>query len=905
MMNKSAIKKFSVWAREKLLSDMLYKANLLGISETEIKDPMPQSDEKTEYYDIGLTAPVMVKGNAIRQRKYFAEAVKKKNLPLKEALYAVLEEAAYTWFNRLIAVRFMEVNGYLPGGVRILSSEIPSKSEPDIVTDPFSSDMEFDVEEKNEILRFKNENKNDELFRFMLIKQCRQLSGILPGLFEKTGDFTEVLLPLTISDREDGIVYHLVNDIQEQDWKEQVQIIGWLYQYYNSVPKNRIFEGLKKNIKISRESIPAATQLFTPDWIVRYMVENSLGRLVMSEKWLVGSDSGKWLVDSEKKRIEAQKAFAEKMGWDYFLPDAEQSPDVRKLITDHYPLSTTKSPEEILFLDPCMGSGHILVYAFDVLMDIYRSQGYSDREAAQSIVKYNLYGLEIDDRAAQLAYFSMMMKARSYDRCFFSRGISPAIYSIRESSIKNKSFFERFGELSRCAEMLCEDFADAKEYGSIIRPRVTHEEIIMLCERFESLKDINAFAGHPQWITTFEALLKQAEIMSQKYHCVVTNPPYMASSGMNRKLSEFIRINYSDYKSDLFSVFMIRCSEMTAKDGYLGLLTPLVWMFIKSYQKLREYIYRHQTIGTLIQFEYSAFEEAVVPICSFVLKNSLTGEKGGYIRLTDFRGGMDQQRQKVLEAVRNQRCGYFYQSDSSAFSQIPGSPAAYWLSCEMLSTFEKGIPLKDIAEPKQGLATGCNDIFIRRWFEVSTHKISFRSGSRKDAAESCKKWFPYNKGGDFRKWYGNNDYIVNWENDGEQIRNFRNESGRLRSRPQNVQYYFRRCFSWSLVSSGAAAFRLIEEGSIFDIAGMSCFAHDEGDLYYLLSLCNSKIAQEVLKVIAPTINYQCGDIADIPVIKSHAYAESIVRIAKENIALCKEDWDSFETSCSFQKHRLI
>jgi len=896
-MNKTAIKSFAVWARNKLRSEIIYKAGLLGINEKGIAEPLPQSTESLQIFDIGTNQPVRLENKTvIEQRRSLAAAITAKQLPYSESFDAVVEQVAYTWFNRLIAIRFMEVNDYLPGRIRILSSENPDKAEPDIVTHPFESDFEFTLEESEMIDRLKDTNKLDELFQFLFIRQCNKLSEILPELFEQTDDYTELLMNVSFTDS-DGIVRHLINDIPEDDFnikKEgQVEIIGWLYQYYNTEQKEKVFSR-SVGTKINKEDIPAATQLFTPDWIVRYMVENSLGRIFSSKLKAQSSKS--------------EKEIAEKMGWKYFLPEAEQAPEVyerlKNLTTDHSPLNTT-------FLDPCMGSGHILVYAFDVFMSIYKSQGYTERDAARIIVENNLYGLDIDDRAAQLAYFAVMMKARSYDRRFLTRHIRPNICSIQESNSINTDYSELFGELKDTAEKLYNEFIDAKEYGSILRLKITADEIDQLESKYNEIINTdydNVFdiARKKDIIKHFPALLAQAKIMVRRYDAVCTNPPYMGGN-FSPKLDAFIKKNYADYKSDLFSVFMIRCSQMTKPDGYSGFLTPYVWMFIHSYVKLRKHLYTNQTIETLIQFEYSAFKEATVPICTFTLKNRHIRKKGCYLRLTDFRGGMEVQREKVLEALSDHDCGYYFESYADNFSKIPGSPAAYWMSENFIRAFENGTLLGKTAEPKQGLATADNNRFLREWYEVCNNKINFHADSLNNAKNSKCKWFPYNKGGEFRKWYGNNDYIVNWENDGFEIKNFYDNKGKLRSRPQNTAYYFRECFSWSLVSSGTAAFRYKPSGHIFDVAGMSCFCSDKRRGYYLLALCNSCCVREILKVIAPTINYQCGDIANIPVISPSdtSVLNRINDIVNENIQLCKTDWDSFETSWDFEKHPLI
>ena len=534
-----------------------------------------------------------------------------------------------------------------------------------------------------------------------------------------------------------------------------------------------------------------------------------------------------------------------------------------------------------------MGSGHILVYAFDVLIDIYTACGWSERDAAKSILRNNLYGLDIDRRAYQLAYFAVMMKARQYNRRILSAENQPNLANFADVMHVDTSLLS--GSLRKFAEQF--QFADT--YGSLMtvtKPAGLDEAVSAFLPMFGMQAE------------QLEMMMRVARILTQKYDVVCTNPPYMGGSGMNATLSDFIKKNYPDYKSDLFSAFVVKCTKMAKLEGYLGFLTPYVWMFIQSYEKMRNYIYSTRTIETLIQFEYSAFEEATVPICTFVLKNSKVRKNGAYLRLTEFRGGMEVQRQKALEAISNHKCGFYYESNAENFSKIPGSPVAYWVSENFVRAFENKT-IGELAKPRQGLATGCNDIFIRQWYEVKIENIKFDAHSISDSVKSKKKWFPYNKGGEFRKWYGNNDFVVNWENDGLLIRNFKNENGKLRSRPQNTQFYFIESVSWSLVSSGSAAFRYKPYGYIFDIAGMSCFS--DNMLYYLLGFTNTPISMEMLSVLAPTINFQAGDIANLPVAVNKEKQPIIEKLVKENIALSKADWDSFETSWDFEGHSLV
>lgn len=913
-MNKTAIKNFAIWARNKLIADIQYRAGLMGITEDGIKDPLPQSTGTMEFYDIGTAEPYAITGEAISQRKKLVEVIRKKE---KDSDYAtaykyILEEVAYTWFNRLIAIRFMEVNDYLPSRIRVLSSE-SGKIEPDLVTTPFDAELAFTSAEEETVLRLKTENNLDELFRLLFIKQCNALNEILPALFEKTSDYTELLLNLSVVDQE-GVVYHLTHDIPEQDFdithpdedgevKGQVEIIGWLYQYYNTEPKNAAFA---KNGKITKEEIPAVTQLFTPDWIVRYMVENSLGRIFIDKRKEQGVyadgrglDEMSW-DEVEAKRIANEEEIAGQMGWKYYLPEAAQTQEVRQQLDKSQKQSEYKDVRDIKVIDPCMGSGHILVYAFDVLMQMYENDGYSQRDAAQCILENNLYGLDIDERAAQLAYFAVMMKARQYDRRIFSRGIQPHVYAIAESNdidaYTRDYFVNNDPTLKAALDSIMHDLRDAKEYGSILT--VAPVDFAALFARAEEVQnDISLYRESA--LNTILPMIQVAEVLAQQYDVVVTNPPYMGSSNMDARLSEFVKKHYPDSKSDLFAVFIERCGQMTGKNRYQAMITQHAWMFLSSFEKLRAKLLLKDTVN-MAHLGPRAFEEIggeVVQTTSFVLRTShIADYKGAYCRLIE--PTTQQGKEEMFLSGENR-----YTAQQSNFSKIPGSPVAYWVSKKFISNFEKGRLLGTLADSKQGLATADNNRFLREWYEVQYSKIKFDADSIDDAAHSNCKWFPYNKGGEFRKWYGNNDYIVNWENNGFEIRNFKDEKGKLRSRPQNTDFYFRESASWSLVTSSVAAFRYKPTGSIFDVAGMSFFS--KNNLYYLLALCNTKVVMEILKVIAPTINYQCGDIANIPVLLEEEKKLIVTTTVQNNITLSKTDWDSYETSWDFQKHPLF
>lgn len=888
-MDKPAIKKFAIWARNKLIADTKYRAGLVGVTETTVAEPLPQSNETVQFFDVGLPQPYRIEGDAVTQRQRFVAELNKetaKQGSYTAAYQTVVDKVAYTWFNRLIAVRYMEVNDLLPSRTRVLSSA-DGRAEPQIVTTPFDAVLDYTPAEQQQIVNLKNDNKLDEAFRLLFLKQCAALGDCLPRLFEQVDDYMPLLLALSFTDK-DGVVCHLVNDIPESDWLEEdnkggaVQIVGWLYQYYNTEPKEQVFANLKKNIKISAANIPAATQLFTPDWIVRYMVENSLGRL-----WSDGHP------DFDKSE------------WKYYLDEAPQEPQVAQQLAELRKGYAALTPENIKCIDPCMGSGHILAYLFDVLMQIYRSAGYTDRDAAASIVEHNLYGLDIDDRAAQMAYFVVMMKGCHYDSRFVRRHLNPHVYAIQESGELTTNALGRLGKQESTARALLDGFKNAKEYGSILQPKVTLAELDALQEQLREVdgaSDMGSLTDQlvaGQIVNVLYPLIEQARMLVQKYDVVVTNPPYMGASNMNPRLNDFIKNHYPDYKSDFFSAFIVRGSEMTKPEGYCGYFTPYVWMFIQSYEKLREYLYTNATIETLIQFEYSAFEEATVPVCTFAFKNSHVSKKGCYLRLVDFRGGMEVQRQKTLEAIANHNCGFYYEQNTDNFSKIPGSPVAYWVSNSIYDAFESGIPLKNFADLRQGMSTANNDLFLRLWFEVSEDNISYHSETTQQAIESKKKWFPHTKGGGARKWYGNNDYIVNWYNDGEEIRNYPG------SAPRSTQYYFREGLSWSTLSSGFISFRYEPKGFTMNTKGSICYLKKADLQNYICGLLNSKPTMSFLELLAPTLDYSQGPVGKVPVLLDAENKKKVELGTLENIKLSKEDWDSFETSWDYKKHPLL
>ena len=896
-MNKTAIKNFAVWARNKLIADIEYKAGMMGITEKGIAPALPQSTSEVQFFDIGTKDYASVRGDEIRQRNSFVNAVKTKerDVGYAAAFHFVVEKVAYTWFNRLIAIRFMEVNDYLPSRIRVLSSENENKAEPDMVTKPFDTDMEFSSAEEEFIMKLKDENRLDELFRWLFIKQCFKLHEVLPLLFDsnkisgdRKNEYMELLLTISFTDK-DGILWHLVHDIKERDFRilteedmerqkienipdeempaGQVEIIGWMYQYYNTEPKDQVFADLKKNIKISKDKIPAATQLFTPDWIVRYMVENSLGRL-----WVEGHPN-----------VELKK------NWKYYLEEAEQEPEVQAQLEEIQKGYAALRPEEIKAVDPCMGSGHILVYLFDVLMQIYESQGWTQREAAQSIVQNNLYGLDIDERAAQLAYFAVMMKARQYDRRFLEREIEPHVYEIRESNGITSDLVEYFAngdrKLKKDIEALIHDLWDAREYGSILN--VTLVDFPALYARFDEIRDDISMYNMPVH-NDLLPLVKRAEAMAQKYDVVVTNPPYMGSSGMGAKMSQLVKERYPDSKSDLFAVFIERCKSMTIVNGFHAMITQHAWMFLSSFELLRQKLLNISLIN-MAHLGARAFEEIggeVVQTTSFVFRACrISKYRATYIRLVD--SNSQQGKENAFLSGNNR-----YQATQDNYCRIPGAPIAYWAGKEYYDAFSNS-PLEERGYSFQGIITGDVGKHLKLWYEPEFSNITFGETSYKKLS-TVDTYYPYIKGGAFRKWFGNTAYVINWKNNGDDL---------VRSRTENRDMFFRQGITWSLIATQAFSFRYFPSGFLCDVSGSSYYPNDDGLLLYAIGFLNSAVSTKLIGIINPTINLNIRDILLMPLkIERKAEVDAAVETC---IKLSETDWNAFELSWDFQSHPLL
>ena len=882
-MDKPAIKKFAIWARNKLIADTKYRAGLVGVTETAVVEPLPQSNETVQFFDVGLPQPYRIEGDAVTQRQRFVAELNKetaKQGSYTAAYQTVVDKVAYTWFNRLIAVRYMEVNDLLPSRTRVLSSA-DGRAEPQIVTSPFDAVLDYTPAEQQQIVTLKNDNKLDEAFRLLFLKQCAALGDCLPRLFEQVDDYMPLLLALSFTDK-DGVVCHLVNDIPESDWLEEdnkggaVQIVGWLYQYYNTEPKEQVFANLKKNIKISKENIPAATQLFTPDWIVRYMVENSLGRL-----WSEGHP------DFDKSE------------WKYYLDEAPQEPQVAQQLAELRKGYAALTPEDIKCIDPCMGSGHILAYLFDVLMQIYRSAGYTDRDAAASIVEHNLYGLDIDDRAAQLAYFVVMMKGCHYDSRFLRRHLNPHVYAIQESGELTTDALGRLGKQESTARALLDGFKNAKEYGSILQPKVTLAELDALQEQLREVdgaSDMGSFTDQfvaGQLLRVLCPLVEQARMLVQKYDVVVTNPPYMGGSGMDARLSDYVKKVYPDSKSDLFAVFIEHGNEMVKRAGFNCMVTMQSWMFLSSFEKMRVNALQTKTITNLMHMENMVMGIAFGTAVAVFQNVAVHGYKGTYnqIKLQDIEN--DVPKQFPVSGNR------FAQVSTDNFSKIPGSPVAYWASEKTLALYGQKC-VKNLGDSRKGMATGCNDIFVRNWYETEIHKIGF-GYDRETASKSGKKWFPYANGGSYRKWYGNNLDVVLWEDDGYRLQSEKVEDGsRLRAVNLNLGYIFKSGIVWNSITSSKNSFRVLNEGYLFSSASNAWFGCHEN---YVLAFLNTNVCTELLKIKNPTLNANPGDIAALPI--CICKEEQIERLAIDCENESKIDWDSFETSWDFKRHPLV
>lgn len=855
-MDTKSLEKFCPWAREKLIDAIHARCVLNGLD-----------DAGRAAAGIGseVIADRVLNPDERQQRDNLFKRIE------TVGYNAFVDEEAYTWFNRFMGIRYMEVHGYLPSGIRVLS-------DTDDSFDPAclraAGELDLPGLDRDQAIDLSIAGKRAELFRLILIAQCNQLADALPSVFDHVDDADALVLPDGLLNKdENSVPYHLVEDIPEETWQD-VEIMGWMYQFYNSEVKT---DFLKSKRKAAPEDLGPATQLFTPEWIVRYMVDNSLGRL-----WMLNHPDSRLM-----ERAQAENP-ADRLMEYYIAPDEEHEDFIR-----------VASPEDITFCDPACGSGHILVYAFKMLMAIYEECGYRTRDIPELILTKNLSGMEIDPRAAQIATLALAMCAREHDRRFFSRNVKANICVLHDVEI-NADALSLTSPLRQKPELL-DTLAHLGEIGSLFAP--TSDDIAALeADLRESMAD-DIFAAKAN--ENVEAALSLCKALSLRFDVVVANPPYMGSSSFNPFMSTWMKKNYPDVKSDLFAAFIVRIMGIAKDHGEVGIMSPFVWMFIGSYEKLRNKLIDGKTITSLIQLEYSGFAGATVPICTFTYHNShIDGYKGGYVRLSDFVGA-SAQAPKALVAIHNPTCGWFYRADATTFHDIPGSPIAYWASEAIRSAFVNGVPLKAIGQPRQGLATGENARFVRCWWEPSSSASNYSCVSSEMALKSGGKWFPYNKGGDYRKWYGNNDYVVNWEDDGFEIRNYRDRNGKQLSRPQNTGCFFHPSITWSKISSGSIAFRFKPSGHVFDVAGTSIFADPE-HLIYLQGLVNSSVILTIASMLSPTLNFEVGQIATYPVLDTSLEIKTrIESLVSDCRSLSKLDWDSQETSWDFKRNPLV
>lgn len=858
-MDKKAIRKFAIEARRKLIEGVSAQAYKLGIKESGLEQ-LYTSDQFfiTNNGDL-------IKEKDTTKYKNLVQLYKKLEIEqsAQEIFEKIVEEAAYTWFNRIVAIRYMEIHDYLPIRKKLFSSNNQNQKIPDAIEDVGEIAEELNLN-MDFVWELKDKNKEDELFKYLFLKQCNQLGELLPELFPKIDDLYELLLPENILK---GFINDLINcDIPYEDWYE-VEIIGWLFQYY-SAEKKELVGGLK-NAQVSKWDLPVVTQLFTPKWIVEYMLQNSLGKIY----------------DELFPKNDYKKQ------WNYYLY-AENTVQVIP--------PSVKKIDDIKIIDPACGSGHILIQAFDMLYEMYLEQGYFTKEIPFLIMKNNLFGLEIDKRSTQITHLALLLKILEKNPRFLKKGAKIGFQVYEWADVKTNVSQEALDFLStdvnvheaiRDLEKRCEN---AKQFGSLMRiGNFDYKLIEKLLIQNTAEKELNIYNASLQYELEekLSQLLKLSIIFQQKYEVVITNPPY--HNKFNPIIKKFMKTNYKNTKSDLYSAFMEKCFEMLAEYAYEAMMTPYTWMFISSHAKLRKYLLSKGSIVSLVQLEYSAFKDATVPICTFVIQKQIVHRVGEFVRLANFKGA-EAQPTKLIECVNNPEVNYRYTSNANSFSKIPGSPIAYWVSETTKKSFDENKSLNSVALPKQGLATGDNNQFLRLWFEIADTKMATNSKCM------LPKWFPISKGGSFRKWYGNNSYVVNWEENGFEIKNFFSGSKKLKSRPQNLDFYFKKGITWSTISSSKISFRY-HNNAIFETKGSVIFP--QKDYYCVFGYLNSKLTNHFLTVTSPTLDYHEGPLGKIPY--KDIQSNLVETLVKENIKLAKKDWDSFENSWEFQKHPLI
>ncbi len=845
-METAKLKKFAQFARRSLIEQVSAKLKLL-----------------------------LAENSAARRER--AEAIKK----LEEAINShskehVIERVAYIWFNRFCALRFMDVNRY--NRVNIVSPADPGQFQPEILAEAKMGHIDEEMvhdKVRQQIFalldgKAPSRDPQGEAYRLLVVATCNFWNKAMPFLFQRIDDYIELLMPDDLLSGNSILAY--TREAMTPDACEDVEVIGWLYQFYISEKKDEVFDGLKKNKKITPENIPAATQLFTPHWIVRYLVENSLGRL--------------WLLNRPGSKLALQM--------DYYIKPEQAETDFLRIA----------KPEEIKLCDPASGSGHMLTYAFDLLYAIYEEEGYEPAEIPEKILTHNLYGIEIDERAGELAAFALTMKARAKQRRFFNKEVKPNICVLEnvqfdEGELKNYMDFVGRDLFTAPLQTTLRQFEEADNFGSLIRPDVTDVDSML---RILESKNVSGQLFISMTHQKVLKVLRQADYLSPKYHVVVANPPYMGARNMSGRLASWLKDNYAEVRTDLFSAFILRNTELALHRGQLGFMSPFVWMFLSSYEMLRTILVGKKTITSLVQLEYSGFEGATVPICTFTVENSHNPKfMGGFVRLSEIRGA-ENQGPKTLEAIHNPTCGWFYRSSISEFIKIPGTPIAYWVGEGIRKLYSENILAGEASQAVVGLQTGDNDRFMRFWYEVSCSNINTGLSNTEESRGSYSKWVPYNKGGPYRKWYGNREHIVNWENDGFEIRNFKDSNGKLRSRPQNTNFYFREGITWSEITSSWKSFRYNPAGSISDVKGQSAYFSNKHDLLKALAWLNSNIVEFLTKVLNPTLSFQSGDYRNIPL---PCLRDEFAELSKRACEIAKSDWDSFEVSPDYQRSPLV
>ena len=858
-MNISALKGFATEARSELHEKIQLQALKLGITSEAIQQASLESSNA-----------IFIDGKPLSEveRKQRNKLITRIN----EIGYdEVIKETAYTWFNRFIALRYMEVNDYLPTKVRVLSSVNPDSTEPDMFKEALNLDLPID---KEHVYNLKMENKTDELFKYLIKVHCNDLNRYMPFMFEELEDYKEILFPEGIFSK-DSFISRLTDleIIAENNWKN-VEIIGWLYQYYISEEKDNVFLNLKNNIKIAKEKIPAATQLFTPNWIVKYMVENSLGHI--------------WAESNPNSHL--------KNKWEYFLVNVQQNELVIKQINELH--KQNLDPEKITFLDPCCGSGHILVYAFDVFYDMYLEKGYMENEIPQLILENNIFGLDIDDRATQLASFALMMKARQKSRRFFRNKIKLNVTAVQESNWLSENMItllsEDNQEIKNALVTIKKVFLDAKEYGSLLS--IEDIPVQLLRDRVKELQDqkvdLIELIDVEVIMEKISDIILQVDILGKKYDVVCTNPPYMGNKGMDIKLANLMKKNFPNTKSDLSTAFMERSLSLTKSTGMISMINIPVWMFLTSYEKLRWSMISNNTILSMLHLGRGVFGSDFGTTAFVVAKARIEGYKGIYRKLFEKPGAVDSLEQKQKWFFED--FGY-YKTDQEEFKKIPGNPIAYWVSKTLMNVFKNGEPLSNHGKPVEGIKTGNNDRFLRLWHEINFNEF----GMNFLKEDKGRKWYPISKGGSYRKWYGNNEYVINWLNDGEELDKYPGSS------ISNRELFNYPALTWTYISAGKFSMRYLGEGYLYNNKGPACYFEDENKLYYILGLNNSKIIEEILVFLSSTVDYKPGNIKKIPVLFNEEKYGEIIDLVKENISISKDDWDSFETSWNFSKHPLL